>query len=185
MYDSVNGRGCHQCRQKTVDFAVSKTVDFAVSCSNQVESKRCRSHFCHKCLLSRKKQGLQPTGILIHAAKANGYSSVLELLHVKGFGMSKTEGTSSKRPIASNEEHVVRSLRRGHLGGKVQSKEIVAKIPQPQGIESTKLGEMSMPAEDIGQALQSLKHSERQFSSSAFCCYKNIDHMIRVSKSDQ
>ncbi|KAL6961041.1 hypothetical protein U1Q18_038804 [Sarracenia purpurea var. burkii] len=34
----------------------------------------------------RKKQGHQPTGILVHKARATGFSSVSELLHVKGPG---------------------------------------------------------------------------------------------------
>ncbi|CAI9758388.1 unnamed protein product [Fraxinus pennsylvanica] len=101
IYDSVNGKTCHQCRQKT--------MDFAATCNNQRNDKPCPIMFCHKCLLNRygekaeevtalgdwncprcrgicncsicmKKRGHQPTGILINRAKAIGYSSVSEML---------------------------------------------------------------------------------------------------------
>lgn len=32
----------------------------------------------------RKKRGHQPTGILVHTAKATGFSSVSQLLHIQG-----------------------------------------------------------------------------------------------------
>ncbi|KAJ8490854.1 hypothetical protein OPV22_012575 [Ensete ventricosum] len=105
IYDSENGKTCHQCRQKT--------MDFAASCKHLRGDKPCTIKFCHKCLLNRygenaeeaallenwscpkcrgvcncsfcmKKKGQQPTGILIHAAKATGFSSVHELLDNKG-----------------------------------------------------------------------------------------------------
>ncbi|KAI8544305.1 hypothetical protein RHMOL_Rhmol08G0286100 [Rhododendron molle] len=105
IYDSEHGKTCHQCRQKT--------MDFVASCKNQKDDKPCTMNFCHKCLLNRygekaeevsvladwncpkcrgicncsfcmKKRGHQPTGILVHAAKATGFSSVSELLHVTG-----------------------------------------------------------------------------------------------------
>ncbi|XP_072961193.1 uncharacterized protein [Typha angustifolia] len=106
IYDSENGKTCHQCRQKT--------RDFAAFCKRMKGNKMCTIKFCHKCLLNRygekaeevacldswscpkcrgicncsfcmKKRGQQPTGILVHAAKATGYSSVYELLDHKGF----------------------------------------------------------------------------------------------------
>ncbi|XP_073127846.1 uncharacterized protein [Henckelia pumila] len=106
IYDPVNGKTCHQCRQKT--------RDFVASCTIQRNNKPCPIMFCHKCLLNRygekaeevsalgewncpkcrgicncsicmKKRGHQPTGILITAAKATGFSSVSEML-LKGSG---------------------------------------------------------------------------------------------------
>ncbi|KAL3527064.1 hypothetical protein ACH5RR_011720 [Cinchona calisaya] len=103
--DPNNGKTCHQCRQRT--------RDFVAPCKNLRNNKPCPIKFCHKCLLNRygenaeevgalqewscpkcrgicncsqcmKKRGHQPTGILIHAAKANGYSSVSEMLQIKG-----------------------------------------------------------------------------------------------------
>ncbi|KAL1566581.1 hypothetical protein AAHA92_02176 [Salvia divinorum] len=101
IYDSVNGRTCHQCRQKT--------RDFTAACKNQMNNKSCTIMYCHKCLLNRygekaeevdalgewscpkcrdicncsvcmKKKGHQPTGILINTAKKTGFSSVSEML---------------------------------------------------------------------------------------------------------
>ncbi|KAE8767939.1 hypothetical protein D1007_60628 [Hordeum vulgare] len=101
IYDPENGKTCHQCRQKT--------TDFAVACKKPGEKGPCSTHFCHTCLLNRygenaeeatkqagwtcpkcrgicncsfcrKKKGETPTGILAHAAKATGHSSVHELL---------------------------------------------------------------------------------------------------------
>ncbi|XP_038874928.1 uncharacterized protein LOC120067431 isoform X2 [Benincasa hispida] len=105
IYDSEHGKTCHQCRQKT--------MDFAASCMNMKGDKPCTIKFCHKCLLNRygekaeevmlredwscpkcrglcncsvcmKKKGLKPTGLLVHTAKATGFSSVSEMLLVNG-----------------------------------------------------------------------------------------------------
>eukprot|EP00249_Psilotum_nudum_P000621 c12696_g1_i3 orf=992-2953(-) len=100
IYDSENGRTCHQCRQKT--------AEIMARCKNSL-GKACSQNFCPKCLLNRygetvdkvaktedwncpkcrgicncsvcmKKQGRAPTGILTHTAKATGFGSVAELL---------------------------------------------------------------------------------------------------------
>ncbi|KAK3033855.1 hypothetical protein RJ639_034273 [Escallonia herrerae] len=94
IYDSKNGKTCHQCRQKT--------LDFVAACKNEKNNKMCTMKFCHTCLLNRygekaeevealdewscprKKNGHQPTGMLVRTAKATGFSSVSDLLHVKG-----------------------------------------------------------------------------------------------------
>ncbi|KAK8916702.1 hypothetical protein KSP39_PZI023024 [Platanthera zijinensis] len=102
IYDPQNGTTCHQCRQKT--------MDFAASCKGTKREKPCPINFCHKCLLNRygekaeevsaldvwscpkcrglcncsfcmKKKGEVPTGILVHHAKLTGFSSVHELLN--------------------------------------------------------------------------------------------------------
>ncbi|CAJ2662077.1 unnamed protein product [Trifolium pratense] len=104
IYDSENGKSCHQCRQKT--------RDFSAGCKNPKNGKPCLIRFCHKCLLNRygekaeevdllndwncpkckgicncslcmKKRGQQPTGILVHTAKASGFNSVSEMLSKK------------------------------------------------------------------------------------------------------
>ncbi|KAJ8631007.1 hypothetical protein MRB53_024330 [Persea americana] len=102
----INGQTCHQCRQKT--------MKLVASCKNTARAKGpCPIKFCDKCLLNRygenaeemmklgdwkcpkcrdicncsicmKKKGQQPTGMLVHAAKATGFSSVMEMLHTKG-----------------------------------------------------------------------------------------------------
>lgn len=45
IYDSENGKTCHQCRQKT--------LEFMASCKNVVGKKSCTQNFCPKCLLNR------------------------------------------------------------------------------------------------------------------------------------
>ncbi|XWS37674.1 hypothetical protein CRYUN_Cryun19dG0065400 [Craigia yunnanensis] len=134
IYDSQNGKTCHQCRQKT--------VDFAASCKRKIKEKQCTIHFCHKCLLNRygekaeevallndwicprcrgicncsfcmKKRGRQPTGILVHAAKANGFASVSDMLHLKdseGSGSQETidAAVSSKKRKAADKESGVK-----------------------------------------------------------------------------
>ncbi|XP_024037214.1 uncharacterized protein LOC18039540 isoform X3 [Citrus clementina] len=106
IYDSENGKTCHQCRQKT--------MDFVAACKIMKKDKYCPIKFCHKCLLNRygekaedaalldgwncprcrgicncslcmKKRGHQPTGQLVQAAKATGFSSVSEMLLIKGY----------------------------------------------------------------------------------------------------
>ncbi|KAH6803700.1 hypothetical protein C2S51_031947 [Perilla frutescens var. frutescens] len=101
IYDSDNGVHCHQCRQKT--------RNFAAACKNPKKDKPCLVKLCNKCLLNRygekmeeiagleewvcpkcrgicncsvcmKRRGHQPTGILINAAKETGFSSVSEML---------------------------------------------------------------------------------------------------------
>ncbi|MED6160643.1 hypothetical protein PIB30_053291 [Stylosanthes scabra] len=103
IYDSSNGITCHQCRQKT--------RDFAALCMNVKKGKPCVIKFCHKCLLNRygekaeevmqqeewicpkckgtcncsfcrKKRGEQPTGQMTKVAKASGYNSVSDMLKV-------------------------------------------------------------------------------------------------------
>ncbi|OAY60391.1 uncharacterized protein LOC110631073 [Manihot esculenta] len=138
IYDSENGKNCHQCRQKT--------RDFAAGCRNQKGNKQCPMNYCHKCLLNRygekaeevalldewkcpkcrgicncswcmKKRGHKPTGVLVHMAKENGFSSVSELLLVKGaenFGIdrvAKDTNVSLKTP-ASTKESTIASLRK-------------------------------------------------------------------------
>lgn len=105
IYCPFNGKTCHQCRQKT--------LDFTAACRNMKGDKQCTIKFCHKCLLNRygekaadvavledwkcpkcrgicncsfcmKKRGHKPTGILVHTAKKTGFSSVSEMLNVGG-----------------------------------------------------------------------------------------------------
>ncbi|GFY82895.1 zinc-finger domain of monoamine-oxidase A repressor R1 protein [Actinidia rufa] len=138
IYDSENGKTCHQCRQKT--------MDFTASCKNQKKDKPCTIKFCHKCLLNRygenaeemavlkdwncpkcrgicncsfcmKKRGHRPTGILVHTAKATGFSSVSELLDVKGPEIDKivkaVGGMPLKDTTSNNEPSVEVRTKRG------------------------------------------------------------------------
>ncbi|KAF5479874.1 hypothetical protein F2P56_000659 [Juglans regia] len=131
IYDSENGKSCHQCRQKT--------LDFSASCKNMKVNKLCAINFCHKCLLNRygekaeevemladwkcpkcrgicncsfcmKKKGHKPTGQLVQTARSAGYSSVSEMLNVNGseeLGDEKVVenvGVSPNEPVALNKE---------------------------------------------------------------------------------
>ncbi|XP_031109221.1 uncharacterized protein LOC116013543 isoform X2 [Ipomoea triloba] len=124
IYDSRNGKTCHQCRQKT--------MDYMSGCKNVKNNKPCVIQFCHKCLLNRygekaeevstlenwncpkcrgicncsccmKKRGFQPTGILVHTAKATGFTSVSEMLQVKGPGNIDHEKALNKKDAPTKE----------------------------------------------------------------------------------
>ncbi|KAM7475379.1 hypothetical protein LguiB_022622 [Lonicera macranthoides] len=128
IYDSEHGKTCHQCRQKTMDFVVS-----CKSQTQNKNNKQCTFRFCHKCLLNRygekaeelaelvdwicpkcrgicncsfcmKKRGFHPTGILVHTAKANGFSSVSDMLLIDNSAKAVTEeGSPSKKRAAKSE----------------------------------------------------------------------------------
>ncbi|XP_050230556.1 uncharacterized protein LOC126679550 [Mercurialis annua] len=138
IYDSDNGKTCHQCRQKT--------RDFTAECKNMKGVNRCTIKYCHKCLLNRygekaeevalldnwtcpkckevcncsfcrKKRGHKPTGILVRTAKVNGFSSVSEMLQIKGpenFGYDRTVKAydASSDKLAHVEEELVASPRK-------------------------------------------------------------------------
>ncbi|GER56668.1 zinc-finger domain of monoamine-oxidase Arepressor R [Striga asiatica] len=111
IYDPINGKTCHQCRQKT--------MDFVAACTNLKNNKRCTLMLCHKCLLNRygekaeevadmkewicprKKRGHQPTGILINTAKATGFSSVSEMLLMGAGHLSNTAHSPKKEVLSS------------------------------------------------------------------------------------
>ncbi|VAH57042.1 unnamed protein product [Triticum turgidum subsp. durum] len=124
IYDPENGKTCHQCRQKT--------TDFAVACKQPGGKGPCSTHFCHTCLSNRygedakkaakkarwacpkcrgicncsfcrKKKGETPTGILAHAAKATGHSSVHELLK-QGSDMVAAAQTLTSLPVKIKKE---------------------------------------------------------------------------------
>ncbi|KAJ4972521.1 hypothetical protein NE237_005695 [Protea cynaroides] len=131
IYDSENGKTCHQCRQKT--------MDFSAACKNRKNDKLCTIRFCHKCLLNRygekaeemavlddwkclkcrgicncsccmKKRGHQPTGILVHTAKATGFSSVSEMLHVTDPENSALEKTCKDVGASPNKQKTFKDV---------------------------------------------------------------------------
>nr|XP_016439054.1 PREDICTED: uncharacterized protein LOC107764996 [Nicotiana tabacum] len=128
IYDSFNGKTCHQCRQKT--------MDYMAACKNMRNDKPCPIRFCHKCLLNRygekaeevslledwkcpkcrgicncsfcmKRRGFQPTGILVHAAKATGYSSVSDMLQTNGLNNIDRIKVLKDTNTSNNEESIV------------------------------------------------------------------------------
>ncbi|PQP95786.1 uncharacterized protein Pyn_38750 [Prunus yedoensis var. nudiflora] len=136
----AEGKTCHQCRQRT--------LNFAASCTNiKTKGRRCQINVCSRCLLNRygeiaeevdregnwscpkcrgicncstcmNKKGLQPTGLLAPTAKAEGFKSVFEMLSVKGLenlGRDKNagrKGASRKKAVSINEDPVVDSPRK-------------------------------------------------------------------------
>ncbi|KAK4347948.1 hypothetical protein RND71_034287 [Anisodus tanguticus] len=131
IYDSFNGKTCHQCRQKT--------RDYTAGCKSMRNNKPCPIHLCHKCLLNRygekadevslledwkcpkcrgicncsfcmKRRGCQPTGQLVKTAKATGYSSVSDMLQTNGITnidkikALKDMSASGKKINTSNDE---------------------------------------------------------------------------------
>ncbi|KVH92329.1 Zinc-finger domain of monoamine-oxidase A repressor R1 [Cynara cardunculus var. scolymus] len=96
-----------------IEMCRQKTCVVSVNCKNQARAKPCTLKYCYTCLLNRygekaedvalldewncprcrdvcncsicmKKRGHQPTGMLVQMAKAGGFSSVSDMLHVKG-----------------------------------------------------------------------------------------------------
>ncbi|KAK9066908.1 hypothetical protein SSX86_014232 [Deinandra increscens subsp. villosa] len=132
IYDSQNGTTCHQCRQKT--YAVY------VNCKNQAKAKPCNIKYCRTCLLNRygekvedvelldkwdcpkckgvcncsicmKKRGHQPTGMVVQMAKAGGFTSVSDMIDVKGVQNVSNykrvkETTASPRKLAASAEGI-------------------------------------------------------------------------------
>lgn len=129
IYDSENGTTCHQCRQKTMELVAACKNDSKPCTSAKKKNEPCNLKFCHKCLTNRygekaeevklldgwhcpkcrgicncsfcrKKRGDEPTGILIHRAKATGYESVSQLLTLRGpeclVSLKKKHSSSTK-----------------------------------------------------------------------------------------
>ncbi|KAH0984303.1 hypothetical protein GBA52_011480 [Prunus armeniaca] len=148
----AKGKTCHQCRQKT--------LNFAASCTNiKTKGRRCQINVCCRCLLNRygeiaeeveregnwscpkcrgicncstcmNKKGLQPTGLLAPTAKAEGFKSVFEMLSVKGLenlGRDKNagrKGASRKKAVALDEDPVVDSPRKRGKENSVEGSDV-------------------------------------------------------------
>nr|GEW41690.1 zinc-finger domain of monoamine-oxidase A repressor R1 [Tanacetum cinerariifolium] len=134
---SNNGVPCHQCRHKTYG-------EYA-SCKNQAKTKPCLLKYCGPCLLNKygekaedvtlldqwdcprcrgvcncstcmKKQGHQPTGIV--KAKAGGFTSVSDRIHVKGAEnvcnnkRARETRASTRKQVASTEGNLITSTKK-------------------------------------------------------------------------
>ncbi|XP_011097203.1 uncharacterized protein LOC105176172 isoform X2 [Sesamum indicum] len=160
IYDSVNGKTCHQCRQKT--------RAFAAACTNQRNNKPCPNMYCHKCLRNRygeqaeevaalgewscpkcrgicncsmcmKKRGHQPIGMLINMAKATGFSSVSELL-LKGAEHLNHKSVDAD-VVASPKKEVVPSPRKRGKENSFDGK-VDANLPNPVDKKPKKVKEV-------------------------------------------
>ncbi|TQD77219.1 hypothetical protein C1H46_037226 [Malus baccata] len=142
IYDSKKGVSCHQCRQKMTE----KLTALAASCKNVKAKGICPIQFCHKCLWNRyglkaeqveleedwkcpkcqgncncsiclKKNGFQPTGLLVYEAKARGFQSVSDMLTMykpkkQGEEDDKSKDGSPQKRVASDKAIVVSSPRK-------------------------------------------------------------------------
>ncbi|KAM3188776.1 hypothetical protein ACQJBY_067627 [Aegilops geniculata] len=176
IYDPENGKTCHQCRQKT--------MDFSVACTQPRKKGLCPIHFCHKCLLNRygenaedmtkeagwtcpkcrgicncsfcrKKKGETPTGILAHAAKASGHSSVHDLL-IKGSDMVVAAQTLSSLPKKIKKERKEGSLKRA-LGTDDANGGLLA-----EGDENIKTDLNALPSVPIKKKLKKIKKEHKE-----------------------
>uniref|UniRef100_A0A453R8K8 DDT domain-containing protein n=1 Tax=Aegilops tauschii subsp. strangulata TaxID=200361 RepID=A0A453R8K8_AEGTS len=176
IYDPENGKTCHQCRQKT--------MDFAVACTQPRKKGLCPIHFCHKCLFNRygenaedmtkeagwtcpkcrgicncsfcrKKKGETPTGILAHAAKASGHSSVHDLL-IKGSDMVVAAQTLSSLPKKIKKERKEGSLKRA-LGTDDATGGLFA-----EGDENIKTDLNALPSVPIKKKLKKIKKEHKK-----------------------
>lgn len=160
IYDSENGKTCHQCRQKT--------LEFMASCKNVVGKKSCTQNFCPKCLLNRygekveeavkseewkcprcrnicncsicmKKQGCAPTGMLVHAAKATGFASVADLLKCQGL---------SEEHVNSLNVSTINCLLESIRSGNVDVKDLVKKLKPVQSSMASEEATESCPLKE-------------------------------------
>ncbi|XP_010496863.1 PREDICTED: uncharacterized protein LOC104773892 [Camelina sativa] len=201
VYDSKNGKSCHQCRQKTMDFVAPCKV-------RRMNNKLCPNKFCYKCLSNRygenaeevaklddwvcpqcrgicicsvcmTSRGLNPTGILVHKARACGLASVVELLEVEGpdkFAYQRKpkliaasiEGSSSNSEsvpgtevetldVPKEEKKAVGKRRRAKSSDKLKE-EIQFEAPVvPQGTSLTCVSGIDIPTEEAGNVFQFFK----------------------------
>ncbi|XP_057824788.1 uncharacterized protein LOC131036819 [Cryptomeria japonica] len=170
VYDSENGKTCHQCRQKT--------LEFMASCRNVKGGKTCTMNFCPKCLLNRygekveeaskseewkcprcrgicncsicmKKQGCVPTGILSHAAKATGFASVSDLLQCEGLTLDQVDALNS-----SQLDGLFESI----CSGAMDVKDLAKKLKPVQGsLISKQPTDMSLKKQCIPSLIHLLK----------------------------
>ncbi|CAN8232994.1 unnamed protein product [Cochlearia groenlandica] len=141
--DTTVTKTCHQCRQKR--------IDIVGACVTKKRDKTCPIKYCTKCLLNRygekleevalkndwtcpkcrgncncsccmKKRGQSPTGILVHTAKATGFSSVSELLKSNG-----SEQYVYKKKVKSENALVVSSQKLGQENANEQNNVVIKK----------------------------------------------------------
>ncbi|PWA54655.1 Zinc-finger domain of monoamine-oxidase A repressor R1 [Artemisia annua] len=162
VYDSENGKTCHQCRQKTLDF----TAD----CKNSSKGKPCTLKYCCTCLMNRygekaeevaaledwscprcrelcncsfcmKKRGHNPTGALVQIAKVGGFSSVSDLLNVKGaenvgnYKIPTRKGASPRKQAASEEGNMITSAKKPGKENILDGKKDLIVIP-PSSVQN-------------------------------------------------
>ncbi|CAN6445726.1 unnamed protein product [Victoria cruziana] len=182
IYDSQNGRTCHQCRQKT--------MDLTASCKNVPKNKPCPIRFCFKCLLNRygevaeeingmdswncpkcrgicncslcmKKKGENPTGILVHTAKATGFSSVSDMLR-SGIDLNKCREFKSPKASSCLGTKMASDV---SLETTVKSEEGALR-KRKRGVGSTDVSHVYTKPSSIGKEVKKKKPSKLHIDSS-------------------
>ncbi|XP_051115162.1 uncharacterized protein LOC127240492 [Andrographis paniculata] len=181
IYDSVNGKTCHQCRQKT--------LDLVVACKFQRISKRCPIMYCHKCLWNRygeraeevagleqwtcpkcraicncsfcmRKRNEDPTGIAAKKAKAKGFSSVAEMLlkttpQERAAEKAHLSGEGSTSGEKKSSDPNTRQKRKPDCGTKHEPEgNGSCALSVPEGEVVSSVGGVDLPTEDAGNAIQ-------------------------------
>ncbi|WVZ76187.1 hypothetical protein U9M48_024179 [Paspalum notatum var. saurae] len=180
IYDPENGKTCHQCRQKT--------TDFAAACKQVKKKGPCPIKYCQKCLLNRygenaeeatrnedwicpkcrgicncsfcrKKKGEMPTGIMAHIAKASGCTSVHDLLEK---GSDVVAAAQAILKVNGNDKDLKRA--RGTDADKVATERDenvdidINTVPSDEGDENIGVDLNALPSVRIKQR-QKLQHN--------------------------
>ncbi|KAK4360568.1 hypothetical protein RND71_019520 [Anisodus tanguticus] len=123
IYDSFNGKTCHQCRQKTRDYTAGCMVRrqtkyhfWRIGNVQNAEAFVTAVFACVLPLVCPKRRGCQPTGQLVKTAKATGYSSVSDMLQTnvitnidKIKALKDTSASWKKINTSNDEESIVSS----------------------------------------------------------------------------
>nr|GEV20219.1 zinc-finger domain of monoamine-oxidase A repressor R1 [Tanacetum cinerariifolium] len=187
IYDSENGKTCHQCRQKT--------LDMCVGCTNvMANKKKCTLHWCKACLFNRyteiaeeavelgnwicprcrdkcncsfcmKKRGLLPTGVLVRTVKGQELASVSNggTLKQRRASEKETEDEPTQKRIkeeADGESEATKEVDGESEEEKKLTEDDDVAIQLPQGTELTNLAGIDIPSGDTGNALQLLEFCE-------------------------
>nr|GMC62609.1 Cell division cycle-associated 7-like protein [Ipomoea batatas] len=135
IYDSRNGKTCHQIRIYYLSLGLDHAIHtdmgrrqkkFQLSRTGTVQNAEAFATVVVALVYSsinvmlRKKRGFQPTGILVHTAKATGFTSVSEMLQVKGpenidheKALNKKDAPTKETDASDKGAEVVSPTKRG------------------------------------------------------------------------
>nr|GMD49426.1 uncharacterized protein LOC109168561 isoform X2 [Ipomoea batatas] len=135
IYDSRNGKTCHQIRIYYLSLGLDHAIHtdmgrrqkkFQLSRTGTVQNAEAFATvvvalvYSSINLMLRKKRGFLPTGILVHTAKATGFTSVSEMLQVKGpenidheKALNKKDAPTKETDASDKGAEVVSPTKRG------------------------------------------------------------------------
>ncbi|KAK3152897.1 hypothetical protein QOZ80_2BG0165030 [Eleusine coracana subsp. coracana] len=210
IYDPENGKTCHQCRQKTTDFAaacklVKKkgqcTIKFCKKCllnrygehAEEVEKKndwtcpKCRG-ICN-CSFCRKKKGEMPTGIMAHLAKSSGCASVHDLLEKRSDVVAAAQ-VMLKVNASEKEQRVKRARETDVATSKVvveQDENVgvdLNAIPLNKGNGNTGVGLNAVPSVHIKKKLKRHHSVKKNPADGSFHDGGNGEPLLRNESPD-